>query len=55
VERVTSGRRVLLPALGTVLLAAACDAVLLALGSDTRGFSWLVAGLLGGFSLSGSV
>jgi hypothetical protein len=55
VEGVTSGRRVLLPGLVAVLIAAACDAVLLALGYDTHGFSWLVAGLLSGFSLSGSV
>ncbi|WP_214324470.1 hypothetical protein [Nonomuraea sediminis] len=47
--------RLLVP--GLVLIAVA-EALVLSLkltGTDTRGFTWLVAALVAGFSLSGSV
>ncbi|MFE3452089.1 hypothetical protein ACFXJ8_24530 [Nonomuraea sp. NPDC059194] len=45
--------RLLLPALG--LIVAAEVATAFASGFDQRGFTWLVAALVAGFSLSGSV
>lgn len=44
--------RLLVPGLA---LITAAEGLVLFLGADARGFSWLVAALVAGFSLSGSV
>ncbi|MET9341039.1 MULTISPECIES: hypothetical protein [unclassified Nonomuraea] len=47
--------RLLVPAMGLVVAAEAATLSAFASGFDVRGFTWLVAALVAGFSLSGSV
>ncbi len=46
---------VLAPGTALTVLAVVAAVALRVAGFDTHGFSWLVAGLVAGFSLSGSV
>ncbi len=50
-----SGSGVLAPGLTLIVIAEVVDLSLHATGYDTVGFTWLVAALVAGFSLSGSV
>ncbi|MEU7891913.1 hypothetical protein AB0B45_03490 [Nonomuraea sp. NPDC049152] len=47
--------RLLVPALGLIVAAEVATLGAFASGFDVRGFTWLVAALVAGFSLSGSV
>jgi hypothetical protein len=51
----TAATRLLVPSLAVIVTAEGMALSLPALGFDTRGFTWLVAALVAGFSLSGSV
>jgi hypothetical protein len=46
---------VLAPGLAVLAVAETADLALRIAGFDTHGFTWLVAALVAGFSLSGSV
>lgn len=50
-----SSFRLLVPGLALIVVAEALVLTLGLTGADTRGFTWLVAALVAGFSLSGSV
>ena len=47
--------RLLVPGLALIAAAEALVLYSRATGADTKGFTWLVAALVAGFSLSGSV
>lgn len=47
--------RLLIPSLSLIIAAEATTMGALSAGFDVRGFTWLVAALVAGFSLSGSV
>ncbi|WP_433412687.1 hypothetical protein ACQP1V_26445 [Microtetraspora malaysiensis] len=51
----TASVRLLAPGLALIVAAEALVVSLNLTGASTRGFTWLVAALVAGFSLSGSV
>lgn len=52
---VAPATRLLIPGLTLIVAAEAATLAAGLSGSDTRGFTWLLAALVAGFSLSGSV
>ncbi|WP_433242618.1 hypothetical protein ACQPYK_38395 [Streptosporangium sp. CA-135522] len=54
-DSTASSFRLLVPGLALITAAEALVLSFGLAGADTRGFTWLVAALVAGFSLSGSV
>jgi hypothetical protein len=54
-DSTTTSVRLLVPGVALIVAAEALVLSLRLMGADTRGFTWLVAALVAGFSLSGSV